>query len=231
MAQDSAHPLTIVGAGHGAAELATSLREQGWQGSITLIGDEPLLPYQRPPLSKACLNGSMEEAALLIKSPASYLRSRVETILGVRVVSLNCAAKQLTLSDGRTLPYGKLALATGGRPRTLPGEEGRRAARAPNFFYLRSLDDARRLRAHLVPGARIAIVGAGYIGLEVAATARENGMHVTVLEAMPRVLARVTSPELSAFVEDCHRKAGVEIRTGTKLQAFDYAPDGNGERI
>ncbi|PKO49456.1 MAG: pyridine nucleotide-disulfide oxidoreductase [Betaproteobacteria bacterium HGW-Betaproteobacteria-4] len=219
--------VVIVGGGHAAGELATGLREQGWGGQIVVVGDEAHLPYQRPPLSKAFLDGKVAIEGLLLKPLATYEKAHVEFIRGVRVDVIDREARAVHLSDGRSLSYTKLAIATGGRVRALPGEDAERAVAAPNFHYLRTVDDALRIRESLIAGARLVVVGGGYVGLEVAATAVAHGLQVTVVEAAPRLLARVTSPEMSAFFEETHRRAGVDVRTGTLVRGFEF----DGERI
>lgn len=219
--------VVIVGAGHSAGELATSLRENGWAGRIVLVGEEPYLPYQRPPLSKGYLSGEVPLESLYLKPQATYDKAGVEIICGTRVESIDRKKKSLTLSDGRTLQYAKLALTTGGRARKLavPGADA--AEKMPNFHYLRTIDDVNRIRAQFEHGMRLIIVGGGYIGLEVAAVAIKRGLHVTVLEALPRVLARVTAPEISAFYERVHREAGVEVRTGVEVAGFELDASGD----
>ena len=219
--------VVIVGGGHAAGELATGLREQGWAGRIVMVGEEAHLPYQRPPLSKAFLDGKIALDGLLLKPQAAYDKAEVEVIANRRVVNIDRAAKTVELSDGRQIAYNKLAIATGGRQRQLPGADAAKAEAAGNFHYLRTLDDAVRIREQLREGARLVVVGGGYVGLEVAATAIKHGLQVTVVEAAPRLLARVTSPEMSAFFEQAHRQAGVDVRTSTLVQGFVFA----GERI
>ncbi|OAI94764.1 NAD(P)/FAD-dependent oxidoreductase [Pseudomonas putida] len=217
----------IVGAGHAAGELATSLRDQGWQGRIVLIGEELHLPYHRPPLSKAYLCGAVTAQSLLIKPRATYDKANVEIISGVRVTRIDRDASLVHLADGRTAHYDRLILATGGRPRPLPIPRIEQAEASGNFHYLRTLADVDRIRQQFEPGLRLVIVGGGYIGLEVAAVAVERGLKVTVLEALPRVLARVTAPELSAFYEARHRQAGVVIRTDTQVRDVQLDPSGD----
>lgn len=217
----------IVGAGHAAGELATSLRDNGWQGRILLIGEEPHLPYHRPPLSKAYLSGTATAESLLIKPHTTYEKANVEVISGVRVGKIDRQSATVYLADGRTVRYDRLILATGGRPRPLPIPHIEQAERSGNFHYLRTLQDVDRIRQQFEPGMRLVIVGGGYIGLEVAAVAIKRGLKVTVLEALPRVLARVTAPELSAFYESRHREAGVDIRTSTQVEDVQLDPSGD----
>ena len=211
----------IVGAGHAAGECATSIRDQGWTGRIMLIGEEPHLPYQRPPLSKAFLSGELSAEQLYLKPKATYDKARIEFIPNTRAERIDRATHVVTLSDGREIGYSKLVIATGGHARrlALPGIEA--IEKQPNFHYLRTLDHVARIRMQFHTGARLVIIGGGYIGLEVAAVAVKRGLHVTVLEALPRVLARVTAPELSAFYERVHREAGVDVRTSTAVSSFE----------
>ena len=207
----------IIGAGHAGGELAVALRNEGWEGRILLLGEEAHLPYHRPPLSKAYLAGSVEKSSLSIRPQAAYDRANVEFFGGVRVSRIDRAGKRVELADGKQLAYDRLAIATGGRPRPLAVPNAAAAERCANFHYLRTLDDVELIRAQMATGKRLAIVGGGYIGLEVAAAAVAQGLQVTVLEALPRVLQRVTAAELSAYYERKHREAGVDIRTGVQV--------------
>jgi 3-phenylpropionate/trans-cinnamate dioxygenase ferredoxin reductase subunit len=207
----------IIGTGHAGGELAIALRNEGWEGRILLLGEETHLPYHRPPLSKAYLAGSVEKSSLSIRPQLAYDKANVEFSGGVRVLRIDRANKRLELADGKQLAYDKLAIATGGRPRPLNVPNATAAARCANFHYLRTLDDVELIRAQMAPGKRLAIVGGGYIGLEVAAAAVAQGLQVSVLEALPRVLQRVTAAELSAYYERKHREAGVDIRTSVQV--------------
>lgn len=208
----------ILGAGHAAAQLVTSLRQQGWQGDITLVGEEPVLPYQRPPLSKAYLAGQMSAEQMLIRNAAAYEKAGVNLRLGVRAERIDRVQQQVHLSSGEVLDYSGLALTLGARVRELavPG------AQLPGVFYLRTLADLDRFKAHVAAGGcrRTVIVGGGYIGLETAAGLRQLGLAVTLLEAMPRLLQRVTSTEVSAFYHRVHTEEGVGIRCGKSVQAI-----------
>ncbi len=229
MTENTHRTAVIVGAGHAAGELATSLRDNGWSGRIILIGDEPHLPYHRPPLSKAYLSGAATAESLLIKSPATYIKANVEIINNTRVLRIDRQRKSVELANGEWIGYDKLVLTTGGRPRPLSVPKSSLAEQTGNFHYLRTLDDVDAMRRQFEPGMRLVIVGGGYVGLEVAAVAVKVGLKVTVLEAFPRVLARVTAPELSAFYERKHREAGVEIRTG--VQVSDVEMDRSGDAV
>jgi 3-phenylpropionate/trans-cinnamate dioxygenase ferredoxin reductase subunit len=223
--EEMAPPVLIVGGGQAAGEFATALRMNGFKGAVTLVGEEPHLPYQRPPLSKAFLSGEVPPERLLVKAPATYQNASIDCISNVRATSIDRAAKTVTLADGRVLPYGKLVLATGGRARllTLPDE---RINKAPNLHYLRTIGHVDALREQFQPGAKLVIIGGGYIGLEVAAVARKKGIDVTVVEAAPRVLARVTAPEVSAFYQKVHGDAGVNILVNTELKGFEFDETG-----
>lgn len=214
----------IVGAGQGGCELALSLRQQGCTGAIVLFGDEGHPPYQRPPLSKAYLKGEVQETSLRLRQPAAYERASIELVLDTRVTHIDRQTKTIVLANGIERAYGKLGLATGGRPRRLATPDGERAERAGNFHYLRTIDDVRSIRTHFAPGRRLVIIGGGYVGLEVAASALACNLSVTVLETLPRVLARVTAPEVSSFYERVHREAGVDLRTATEVRGFEFSP-------
>ena len=212
--------LIVVGAGHAGAELAVQARAAGWPGRITLVGDETALPYHRPPLSKAYLAGTATLESIALRARATYEQAGIELMLGRQVAQIDRAAKRLTFTDGTSHRYTRLALATGGRPRPLPAAAAGADA-AQNFHCLRALADVDRIRSRFVAGARLAIVGGGYVGLEVAAIAVKHGLKVTVLEAASRVLARVTAPQLSSFYEQVHRDAGVDVRTGVQVDGFE----------
>ena len=205
----------IVGASHAGAQLAASLRQEGWDGEIVLVGDESTVPYQRPPLSKAYLAGKSALEELEIRSAEFYAKRKIR-LLDARVEAIDRSAGHLTLSSGQSLAYDHLALCTGARPRRLlvPG------AHLSGVCYLRTAMDVDLIRAAAQPGSVAVIVGGGYIGLEVAASLRALGLDVTVLEATERVLERVTAPEVSAFFQRIHQEEGVSIRTGALVEAF-----------
>jgi len=208
--------VVIVGGGQAAAQLVVSLRQGGHERPIALVSEEDTAPYQRPPLSKQYLAGKLERRRLLLRK-AEYFESKgVELRLGRRVVGIDRQGKRATLDSGETIRYDWLALATGSRLRRLgvPGAE------LPGVHYLHSLADADRLRQALRPKRRIVIVGGGYIGLEVAATARELGADVTVLEALPRVMSRVAGARVAGWLTEKHRESGVRIRTQAEVSAF-----------
>lgn len=208
--------IVVIGAGQAAAQAVQSLRLFGYEGEIAMVGDEPALPYQRPPLSKAYMKGEMAEERLYFKPAAWYEDNKVETLLSQKVEGIDRAAREVRLVHGGTLPYDALILATGSRPRPLPLE----GADLDNVFDLRGLADVEHIRPKMMEGQRLVIVGAGYIGLEAAAVAAELGLKVTVLEMADRVLARVTSPLISDFYETQHMEHGVDVRTGARLAAL-----------
>lgn len=207
------HGIAIAGAGHAGGAAAAALRQFGYKGAITLIGDEPILPYQRPPLSKAWLKGEATAESLALRPERFYTQQNIDVRLSTTVAAIDRAAHQLRLSDGTTLGYEKLILALGARPRRLPlpGFD------LPGVLELRTAADADRLKAAITPGTRIAIIGGGYIGLEAAASARALGAEAFVLEREPRLLARVASEPLSAFFHAAHTAKGVAIHTGTQV--------------
>jgi 3-phenylpropionate/trans-cinnamate dioxygenase ferredoxin reductase subunit len=213
--------LVIVGAGHAGSELALSARQSGWAGAITLLGDEPVLPYQRPPLSKAWLAGQVDAEGLLLRPRSAYEAAGVNLLGGLRMLGIEREHKRIALSDGSVLPYDKLALCLGGRARPLVCPGLAAGDRPANLHTLRHMADAEGIRAQLRPGVRALIIGGGYVGLELAASLRGLGAEVVLLEAQPRVLARVAGPAVSAFYEGLHRAAGVDLRTGVQLESVE----------
>jgi 3-phenylpropionate/trans-cinnamate dioxygenase ferredoxin reductase subunit len=210
-------PIVIVGAGQAAAQAAVSLRGLGYDGGLVIVGDEPHPPYQRPPLSKKHLAGALAGDRLALKAEAFYAEAGIDLRLGATARALDPLERRLELEDGTRLPYAKLLLATGSRPRrlALPGAD------LDGVHRLRTRSDVARFQEELRPGARLVIVGGGYIGLEVAATARELGLDVTVIEAAERLLGRVVSPAVSGFFHDLHAARGVTIRTGIGVAALE----------
>ncbi|CAN5457486.1 FAD-dependent oxidoreductase [soil metagenome] len=207
----------VVGAGQAGGQVVASLRQNGFDGHIVLIGAEPVLPYQRPPLSKSFLAGSLPVERLFLRPPAFYEKARVEVMLGVCVTGLDTGHRRVTLDDGRELMFDRLVLATGGRPRPLSCA----GADHPRLHYLRTVADVEGIRAQLRPGVRLVLIGGGYIGLEIAAVAAKLGLMVTVLESEPTVLARVTCPDVAHFFEDEHRRAGVTIRCAATVTGIE----------
>jgi len=205
--------LLIVGAGQAAAQAVDTLRREGFDGRIVLIGEEPYLPYQRPPLSKQFLAGQMPAERLPFRHQAFYEQHRIELRLGVEARSIDPAARRVTLAAGEVLSYDRLLLGTGARSRPLscPG------AGLAGVRYLRSIADVEVIRAGLVAGARVVIIGGGYIGLETAATARKLGCAVTVLEMADRVMNRVVASRVSEYFEHEHRTQGIKIVCNTRV--------------
>lgn len=205
--------IVIVGAGHGGAQAAISLRQQGFEGSIALVGAESGLPYERPPLSKDYLTGEKPFERLLIR-PADFWAEKAITLMpGQRVVSLDPAAHKITTADGSEISYQRVIWAAGGTPRRLHCE----GAGLAGVHVLRTRADSDAILADADPARHAVIVGGGYIGLEAAASLRKLGKSVTVLEAMPRVLARVAGETISEFFQGEHRKQGVDIRLNARL--------------
>src|SRR5579871_2410887 len=209
--------VVIIGAGQAGVQAAATLRAEGYEGALTVVGEEIYPPYQRPPLSKAYLSGDFARERLFLKPDSFYAETRCELRLGVTAVRIDRAAKAVVLSDGRSLAYDRLLLTTGARVRKLPIP----GAELQGVYYLRGIDDVDLLRPELKAGARLVVVGAGYIGLEVAAVAAKHGLQVTVLETAERVLVRAASPQLSGFYEKEHRAHGVIFRFGAMAQAFE----------
>jgi len=217
--------LIVIGAGTAGAELALAARLHGWAGDIVLFGNEARLPYHRPPLSKAYLSGDADAGALPLRAEAAYEKASVTLRTDMQVQSIDRAARRVRLADGSEIAYTSLALCTGGRPRPLALDGFYASAPPPNLHYLRTQSDADALRTRLAGGQRLAIVGGGYVGLEVAASARKAGAKVVLIESQPRVLARVTGPELSRFYEEIHAEAGVDIRTSCGIACAECASD------
>jgi len=207
----------IVGASHAGTQLALSLRQGGWDGRIVLAGDEPVKPYQRPPLSKDVLSGAKSQEQIPIR-PASILeKAGIELVLGRRVESIDRSRKILYMEDGEALGYDKLALTLGAYPATIPltGSDKQ------GVHYLRKLADVQQIRPFVTEGKSAVIVGGGYIGLEAGAVLRQLGMTVTVLEALPRVLQRVTAPAVSRFYERLHGEEGLWVVTSALVTSIE----------
>jgi 3-phenylpropionate/trans-cinnamate dioxygenase ferredoxin reductase component len=225
-------PRIVIGASHAGSELAAKLRQLDPSVPVLLLGDEGVLPYQHPPLSKSWLgNPTAAIESLLIRNAAAYENAGVEVRMQARVAAIDRGAQRLRLESGESLPYSQLALAMGARVRRLSLPNAERINNACNLHYLRTFADAERLRPQFTPGARIVIVGGGYIGLEIAALAVKQRLTATVLEAQSRVLARVTAPELSAFYERVHREAGVDLRCGLQVTGFEFSSDGRVRQV
>ena len=223
----SRRSITIVGASLAGVRAAESLRRQGFDRPITLIGNEAHAPYDRPPLSKQFLAGEWDADRLALTKPEKLAEFDLDLRLGVRAAGFDLGRRRLTLADGDTLDVDGLLLATGARCRTLPGTEG-----MGGVFTLRGLDDAEAIRVAFDAGpSRVVVVGAGFIGAEVAATARQRGLEVTLIEALPQPLARVLGDEMGAVCAAVHRDHGVDLRVGVGVDAVDAGVDGNVERV
>ena len=211
----TAQTIIIVGAGHAGGRAALTLREEGFAGRVIMVGDEVHLPYERPPLSKGLLQGTAQLDSYSLCDAARIDQLAIEHLPGNPAAQLDTERHELHLADGRVLRYDGLLLATGGRARRLPDVPGHWR----NVLYLRTHDEALLLREHLQPGARLVVVGGGFIGLEVAATARALGCQVTLLEAGERLAARVLPQRLSAALLSLHQAQGVDVRLGVKISA------------
>lgn len=225
--------VTIVGGGLAAQRCCETLRSRGFEGPIRIICQEPRAPYDRPPLSKEVLAGKRSSATLNFRSPEWYAERDVELLLGESALSLDVGRQMLGLASGATLHYGAALIATGSRPRNLPG-----VAHYANVHTLRTIADAERIRDGLCRGGPLVVIGAGFIGLEVAATARCLGLDVTVIEAAPAPLLRVIGPKLGGWFADLHRTEGVEMllsariaRIGGKDGRADWVELEDGRRI
>ncbi len=218
-----ARPIVILGAGHAGGSAAALLRQYGHAGPIVLIGEEPVAPYQRPPLSKAWLKGEADAEALTLRPDSWYAAHDIDLRLGLKAEAIDPAARQVRLAGGASLDYGALILATGARARALPVP----GADLYGVLSLRAIADAERLKTALGPGRRLAVIGGGYIGLEAAASARALGAQATVIELAPRVLARVASQPLSRFFEAYHRARGVAFELEVQVVGFE----GEGGRL
>jgi 3-phenylpropionate/trans-cinnamate dioxygenase ferredoxin reductase subunit len=219
--------IVVVGAGQAGLQAAEALRASGFEGSITVLGEEPHGPYHRPPLSKAWLAGEMDAAQLAMRAPEMLARKGITLRTHSAVTAIDRAAQCVLLADGSTLPYSGLVLATGATPRRLPLPGGE----LPGVLALRSRDDAAAIAARMAAcqaaQTPVLVIGGGFIGLEVAATARKKGLAVTVIEAAPRLLGRVLAPLLSDWYAQLHRSHGVEVLLGVQVQALQAGADGH----
>ena len=211
--------LAIVGAGQAAAQAIQQLKQNEYPGEIILIGDEEQLPYQRPPLSKNFLAGEITEERLQLRPKEFYVSNGVELKLNTSVQSIDLMENSLVLSDGQIIDFDELLFTTGARARqiSLPGNK------LQGVFLLRNISDVEKIRPQMQPSRNIVIIGAGYIGLEVAAIAKKLGLNVTVLEAQDRVLKRVVSPQMSEFFQKLHENNGVKVLTSAKIKGISGA--------
>jgi 3-phenylpropionate/trans-cinnamate dioxygenase ferredoxin reductase subunit len=206
----AAQAFVIVGAGLAGAKAAEALRGSGFDGPISLIGAEEHLPYERPPLSKDYLAGKADRDTVFVHDLTWYRQQGIDLRLGSPVTAIDRAARQVRLADGARLPFGKLLLTTGARPRQLAGATG--------VHYLRTLDDSDRLKEILANGSHLAVIGGGWIGLEIAAAARQAGLQVTVMESLELPLLRVLGREMGQVFADLHRSQGVDLRLGVRIE-------------
>ncbi|MEM8950158.1 MAG: FAD-dependent oxidoreductase [Pseudomonadota bacterium] len=207
--------IVIIGAGQAASSLMVKLRSQGFDGKILLIGDEPHLPYQRPPLSKKYLAGEMPRERLLLRQAGWYEKNGIDLRLEQNAVRIDRSERHVELASGEVVTYDRLALTTGARPRRLPAAIG---GDLPNVFMMRDLADADALSAVMAHGRRVLVIGGGYIGLEAAAEAAKKGLDVTLIEAAERILQRVASSETADYFRDLHHSHGVTIREGAAIE-------------
>ncbi len=222
----------VVGASHAGTTLALQLRKEGWQGPITLIGAEQQLPYHRPPLSKDLLAGKKELDGVRLRPEQAFVDNDIELRLGESVKQIHAQERQIELASGELLDYAKLALCVGSSVRRLPLGENK-----DNVFYVRSADDSLRLREQIASGQKAVVIGAGYIGLEVASVLRASGLEVTVVEREATVLPRVAGPAVADYVQRLHEKNGVTFRFATEVSDLSGADRvshvvcGSGEEI
>lgn len=209
--------IIVIGGGQAASSLMVKLRGLGYEGRISLIADEPHLPYQRPPLSKKYLAGEMPRDRLLLRQAAWYEKNRIDLHLETSVTAIDRAKKQIQLNNGEALSYDKLALTTGARPRPLSSAIG---GDLPGVHMMRDLADADALSEVMTRGQRVLVIGGGYIGLEAAAEASKKGLDVTVIEMAPRILQRVAATETSDYFRALHQSHGVVIKEGLGLESL-----------
>jgi NADPH-dependent 2,4-dienoyl-CoA reductase/sulfur reductase-like enzyme len=211
--------VTIVGASLAGTRGAETLRNEGFDGPITVIGDEAVAPYDRPPLSKQFLSGKWDEDRTQLYRDERLAELDLDLRLGVRATALDLRARTIELDDRERVPFDGLLIATGSSPRRLPNTPA-----LEGLYTLRTLDDARAIRAEFERGPRVVVVGAGFIGAEVAATAREHGLDVTMIEALPVPLGRVLGEEMGSLCGDIHRDHGVDLRLSVGVDGFDGGP-------
>ena len=214
--------MLIIGAGECGARAALALRDGGYDGAVTLVGQEPHLPYERPPLSKDAMVAEAEPSPKLVGDRQFFADRRIDCVTATRATAIDRAARTVALADGRALSFDKLLLTTGATPRLLPlpGADGSRCA------YLRTHDDALRIRGALKSGSHVVILGGGFIGLELAASARKRGARVTVIEALARILTRGVPEEIARVIEARHRSEGVALACGKGVTAVRESESG-----
>lgn len=209
--------IVVIGAGQASANLVDALRQHGFEGEIVLIGEEPFKPYQRPPLSKKFLAGEMTQDRLLVRPESFYEKNRITLRLGERVDRIDRSAKVVVLASGEKIRYDKLAITTGTRVRKIPVP----GAELKGVLYSRGIEDIEHMKGFLDSSPQVAIIGAGFIGLETAAVLRKMGKEVVVLEMQDRVMPRVVAPLVSEYFQKLHEKNGIVIRTGVTVAGFE----------
>lgn len=214
--------VVIIGAGHGGVQVATSLREEGFEGKITLISDENELPYQKPPLSKGYLNGKQTVENLLFRNALYYADNQIDLVLGETITQINNAEKNIVAQSSSNYDYDYLVLATGARNRQLNTE----GALSNNVVYLRNLSDAQNIKAQLHKSEKVVVIGGGFIGLEVAAAAVELGKKITVIEAQERLMNRVLPPVVSDVFLKRHKENGVDVLLNAKISKIQQNTEG-----
>ena len=219
--------IVVIGAGQAGGWAAKTLRDDGYAGTVTVIGEEPYPPYERPPLSKEVLLGEKPAESSYLWPDGSFGEWGVELRTGVEATAIDRVAKTVALGGGGALAYDKLLIATGGRVRRLPIP----GAELDGVHYLRGIDDSAAIRADLGEGARLVVIGGGWIGLEVAAAARTLGAEVAVLESFDRLCARALTPDMSAYLLDVHRGRGVDVRLGATIEAVTGGDRVSGVRL
>ena len=207
----------VIGAGQAGGWTAKTLRDEGFEGRVIIVGDEDFAPHERPPLSKGVLLGDAEKDICLLWPPGTLEDADIELRLGLSVTAIDTDGRKLSLSDGETIGWNKLMIATGGRARTLPVD----GADLDGVYTLRTIADAEAIRCRLISGAKMLVIGAGWIGLEVAAAARKREARATVIEFADRVCARVLTQEMSDWVHALHVRHGVDIRLSTEIKRFE----------
>lgn len=219
--------IVIVGAGHAGGRAAQALRHAGYAGPVTLVGEERYQPYERPPLSKELLVNDTDLAKAHILKPEFYAENNIDLRLGSAAIAIDRGGRTVTLADGAVLPYTQLLLTTGARVRKLPVP----GAEQDGVFYVRDFNDTLALRPRLVPGAKVVVIGGGFIGLETAASAAKRGASVTVLEGADRLMGRAVAPAIGEYFADLHKSKGVDIRLGVGVEAIDGAGKVTGVRL
>ena len=219
--------IVVIGAGQAGGWAAKTLRDEGFEGAITVIGEESYPPYERPPLSKEVLVGKEPAESSYLWPEGSFDDWGIGLRTGIEATAIDRGAKTVALSDGGTIPYDKLLIATGGRVRKLPIE----GAELDGVHYLRGIDDSAAIRADLGEGARLVVIGGGWIGLEVAAAARMLGAEVAVVEALDMLCARALTPDMAAYLLEVHRGRGVDVRLATTIEALTGEGRVSGARL